>query len=163
MVRVSNESSFNLTNASKDRIYYLSSTADGTKNTAIGIPIVNGIGSVVLTSMPNRDTSFDYFDASLTGVYDGGYFSSLIVLGTEIKAGECLIKIANTPENSKIAENASEIRINGKGYPATFTTEGDNILIRTSALGEMSVQNLTGHTYFPVIQVAGSDTAAGTP
>lgn len=156
MVLVSNESGFRMSENDMDRIYYLAGAGDGTSNSAIGIPVLNGSGSAVLTSLPAQDTAFNYFDASLAGVYDGGYFSSLAVLKTEANGSQYRITIANTPRNRKITENSDAIRINGAEYPASFSVNGNSILVDTGALDQKSLQALTGHSYYPVIQTVKS-------
>lgn len=125
---------------------------DGT-NTSIGIPIVNGTGSAVLTSLPQQDTKFEKFEASLVGVYDKGFFNSVVVLNTENKADGCRITIANSPDNQKIVNGATGIRINGTEYKAAFTSDEKNIFIDTASLDNKSKTFLEGHSYFPVIQV----------
>lgn len=155
MVCVNNESAYSLSASANDSAYCLSATGDGTSNSAIGITIVRGTGSVVLTSLPLQDTTFDYFEASLAGVYDNGYFSSVAVLNAEKVGSEHRITIANTPRNKLIADNADAVRINGAEYPAVFQVEGDNILISVGTLDQNSLKVLTGHLYTPIIQVAG--------
>ena len=156
IVLVSNDSGAGLSEINNDRYYYLAATGDGTPNSAIGITILNGSGSAVLTTQPAQDTAFGYFDASLAGVYDGGYFSSLAVLNTKANGSQYRITVANTPRNRKITENSDAIRINGAEYPASFAVNGNSILIDTVALEQKALQVLTGHSYFPVIQAVKS-------
>jgi|GEM_PF-6461908 len=55
-----------------------------------------------------------------------------------------------------ITENSDAIRINGAEYPASFSVNGNSILVDTGALDQKSLQALTGHSYYPVIQTVKS-------
>lgn len=138
--------------ADKDT-YYLASQADGTPNSAIGIPIIDGSGSAVLTSEPSKNTIFDGFDTSLAGIYSAGYFNSVIVLNTVEQAGHHILTISNTPKNRQIIDDAIGIKIGQREYQSTFSWDGNSIFINAEALDNEALQALLGHSYFPVVQV----------
>lgn len=159
MVYVDNGNASNLSGNDHDKFYYLAKEGDGTPNTAIGIPIINGAGSVTLTSEPEKNTRFENFDAQLMCVDSSGYFDSVVVTNCEMNGNQARLTLMNTPENQKITENALGIKIGEQNYQAQFCTsdDGSAINIDSQSLDEDAIRQLIGHSYYPVIQVVRAD------
>lgn len=153
MVLIQNTSAYQLSENGLDSMYYLPSESN---NMQIGIAVIDGVGSIVLTSEPEENTYFDYFDASMANVYTDGYFRSVVVNAIDTANGYPILFVDNTNRSRLIVQDGTSIILDNHKYGAVFKVSEDQATIEihlTEQLNENDLEILTKSSYKNVIKV----------